>query len=154
MTDYKKGFQDGLYCFAWHGKDGLEVGTCGTTLKGALEKIEELFNYDPPEETGDEVELALRRTVQRAIGWLETITSGDGSGHADLARILKHELLDIDEKYFSARRVEEETWTNRARYLNEVFVDDRLTWEFPALAWPANLDAYMAKYPQEWQKNG
>jgi len=47
---YRKGFEDGLKCFAWW-KDGVQyVGTCGTTLRDALRQIRTLWGYDPPEE--------------------------------------------------------------------------------------------------------
>lgn len=45
---YKLGFVNGLQCFA-HWKDGVEyVGTCGKTLRAAIEKVETLHNYDSP----------------------------------------------------------------------------------------------------------
>jgi hypothetical protein len=44
---YKKGFVDGLTAFAWS-KDGQQlVGTCGTTLKEAIDKVETTWNYKP-----------------------------------------------------------------------------------------------------------
>ncbi len=50
MDNYKKGFLDGLKCFA-HWNDGEElVGTIGTTLKEAEKKLYTLWNYDPPQE--------------------------------------------------------------------------------------------------------
>lgn len=45
---YRKGFEDGLFCFAWW-KDGVQyVGSCGFTLKEAMEGITELHNFRPP----------------------------------------------------------------------------------------------------------
>lgn len=42
---YKQGFIDGITCYA-HWNDGVqEVGTCGRTLKEAIKKIEESWNY-------------------------------------------------------------------------------------------------------------
>ncbi len=53
LEAYEQGLEDGLRCFAWW-KDGVEyVGTCGTTLKQALENKKGLFVYLPPEETSD-----------------------------------------------------------------------------------------------------
>jgi len=50
--DYKKGFIDGLNAYAWW-RDGSQwVGSCGTSLREAIEKVESLYNYSPPlEET-------------------------------------------------------------------------------------------------------
>ena len=46
--DYRKGFEDGVRCFAWW-KDGVEmVGTTGKTLTMALEQLEELYGFNPP----------------------------------------------------------------------------------------------------------
>ena len=43
---YDKGFKAGLEAYAWW-KDGIQyVGTSGTTLKQALEKLEEIWNYE------------------------------------------------------------------------------------------------------------
>ena len=45
VSEYKRGFQDGIKCFA-HWKDGVEyVGTCGMTLEDALKSIENLNDY-------------------------------------------------------------------------------------------------------------
>ena len=47
---YYKGFEDGLRAFAWW-SDGEEfVGTCGWTLRRALQEITELSTYLPPKE--------------------------------------------------------------------------------------------------------
>lgn len=44
---YKRGFIDGMTTFA-HWKDGTQyVGTCGKTLKKAIEEVEDLFNFKP-----------------------------------------------------------------------------------------------------------
>lgn len=42
---YKKGFIDGLQCYAhWH--DGQQlVGTAGTILKEAIQRVERMWNY-------------------------------------------------------------------------------------------------------------
>lgn len=43
---YDKGFIDGLKCFA-HFKDGVQyVGTCGTTLQNAIDRMESLNGYN------------------------------------------------------------------------------------------------------------
>ena len=48
MDAYKKGFIDGLMAYA-HWKDGVQwVGTMGTKLEAAIEKVEGLWNYNPP----------------------------------------------------------------------------------------------------------
>ena len=44
---YDRGYIDGITCFAWHGKKGMEVGSCGTTLKYALEARKTMYNYLP-----------------------------------------------------------------------------------------------------------
>jgi hypothetical protein len=45
--DYDRGFRDGLAAYAWW-KDGVQyVGTTGTTLVEALEKVKETWNYEP-----------------------------------------------------------------------------------------------------------
>ncbi len=50
-ADYRKGFEDGIRCFAWW-KDGVEyVGTTGKTLKLALAEFEYLHTYQPPPAT-------------------------------------------------------------------------------------------------------
>lgn len=50
-SDYRKGFEDGVRCFAWC-KDGVEmVGTTGKTLAMALEQLEELYGFNPPPKT-------------------------------------------------------------------------------------------------------
>lgn len=42
---YREGFIDGLRAYA-HWKDGkLYVGTCGTTLRGAVADVENTWNY-------------------------------------------------------------------------------------------------------------
>ena len=47
---YRKGFEDGLECFAWW-KDGTQfVGTCSTTLKEAIKNVFNLWNFLPPKE--------------------------------------------------------------------------------------------------------
>jgi len=49
---YKQGFLDGVRAYAWY-KDGKQqVGTTGRTLKDALEKVEETWNYAPPNAAG------------------------------------------------------------------------------------------------------
>lgn len=45
---YRKGFEDGLRCFAWWKDGAQQVGTCGWTLKDALEHIEDLGTFSPP----------------------------------------------------------------------------------------------------------
>lgn len=49
MDEYKKGFIDGLRAFAlW--KQGREVlGTSEVSLEETIEKVEEVWNYKPPE---------------------------------------------------------------------------------------------------------
>ena len=42
---YDEGYKDGMTCFAWHGKNGLEVGTSGRSLEKALEERRENYNY-------------------------------------------------------------------------------------------------------------
>lgn len=47
-ADYRKGFEDGIRCFAWW-KDGVQmVGTCGTTLERALAGVENRHGFNPP----------------------------------------------------------------------------------------------------------
>lgn len=54
MEEYKRDFIDSLTAYA-HWKDGLqEVGTTGTTLKKAIEKVEKSWNYNPEKEGGKE----------------------------------------------------------------------------------------------------
>jgi len=49
-NDYKKGFEDGVRCFAWW-KDGTQmVGTIGTTLERALAGVENRHGFSPPPE--------------------------------------------------------------------------------------------------------
>lgn len=44
---YRRGFIDGMRCFA-HWKDGVQyVGTTGIRLDDAIEKVTELFYYNP-----------------------------------------------------------------------------------------------------------
>ena len=46
---YTKGFIDGLTAYAWW-KDGTQyVGSCGNTLKEAIEKVKKgkMYNFDP-----------------------------------------------------------------------------------------------------------
>lgn len=47
---YDKGYIDGMTCFAWHGKNGMEVGTSGLLLKKAIEQRAKNYNYTPPQE--------------------------------------------------------------------------------------------------------
>ena len=42
---YDKGYVDGVMCFAWHGKNGMEVGSCGTTLGYAIKARKTMYNY-------------------------------------------------------------------------------------------------------------
>jgi len=49
--DYIKGLKDGVRMFAWW-KDGKqEVGSCGTTLNGALAEIDK--EYEPMDKQDD-----------------------------------------------------------------------------------------------------
>ena len=45
---YKLGFADGMKAYAHWRDSHEEVGTCGTTLKDAVAKIERTWNYSPP----------------------------------------------------------------------------------------------------------
>lgn len=47
---YDKGYIDGVTCFAWHGKNGLEVGTSGRSLKITIEQRSSNYNYTPPKD--------------------------------------------------------------------------------------------------------
>jgi hypothetical protein len=50
-NDYRKGFEDGIRCYAWW-KDGVEyVGTTGKTLACALADFETVHNFNPPAAT-------------------------------------------------------------------------------------------------------
>jgi len=52
-VSYRKGFEDGVRCFAWW-KDGVAyVGTTGKTLEMALEQLEELYGFNPPPKVAD-----------------------------------------------------------------------------------------------------
>lgn len=42
---YKKGFEDGLRCFAYWQDGNQLVGTAGTPLKKALETVEDRWNF-------------------------------------------------------------------------------------------------------------
>jgi exonuclease VII small subunit len=45
--EYRRGFIDGLKCFAFW-KDGVQyIGTCGTTLAEAVEQVDFQWNYSP-----------------------------------------------------------------------------------------------------------
>lgn len=47
MKGYDRGFMDGLRAYAIN-KDGKQwVGSCGTTLKEAIEKRKECWSYTP-----------------------------------------------------------------------------------------------------------
>lgn len=46
------GYLAALYTYAWHGKDGLEVGTTGTRYKDVVEAMKKQFF----EVTGDQYE--------------------------------------------------------------------------------------------------
>lgn len=37
----------------------------------------------------------LRAIVEKAAGWLDTMSSADGSGHADLGRVLRMDLVPL-----------------------------------------------------------
>ena len=51
--EYKRGFTDGLACYA-HWKNGEQlVGTLPTLLKQAIEEIEHSWNYLPPTSIDD-----------------------------------------------------------------------------------------------------
>ena len=46
VSEYKRGFMDGIRCFA-HWRDGDQyVGTCGMALKTALANVENLEGYN------------------------------------------------------------------------------------------------------------
>jgi len=47
---YEQGFRNGLRTFAWWKEGEEQVGTCGTSLKDALEIVEKLWNFKPPKE--------------------------------------------------------------------------------------------------------
>lgn len=59
---YRKGFLDGLRCFAWW-KDGVEfVGTSGTRLRDAEAVCNTQWSYAPPvysDTNGDKMATAL-----------------------------------------------------------------------------------------------
>ena len=66
--DYRKGFEDGIRCFAWW-KDGVQmVGTCGTTLERALSGIENRHGFSPPAEPVKKVTLQHGETG-RLLKW-------------------------------------------------------------------------------------
>lgn len=44
---YRKGFLDGLAAYAWSKSGQQFVGTCGMTLKEAIENVEKTWNYKP-----------------------------------------------------------------------------------------------------------
>lgn len=49
LAQYRRGFEDGLRCFA-HWKDGREyVGTAGTRLSSSIKIMDSLHSYVPPE---------------------------------------------------------------------------------------------------------
>lgn len=53
MDEYKKGFLDGIECFAYYINGEQLVGTAGLTLKEAKQRVTTLWNYanlssDPP----------------------------------------------------------------------------------------------------------
>ena len=63
MSDYRKGFIDGLRAYA-HWKDGVEVvGTLGTTSREAIENVEATWNYAEP--------AAPVPTKPEAVAWIE-----------------------------------------------------------------------------------
>ena len=46
MTEYKRGYIDGLRAFAWW-KNGKQIlGSCEADLKHAIEFCEEIWNFD------------------------------------------------------------------------------------------------------------
>jgi hypothetical protein len=46
---YRHGFIDGVTAFAWY-RDGVQyVGTCGATLRGAIETLDRNPFYTPPQ---------------------------------------------------------------------------------------------------------
>lgn len=48
IAEYKRGFIDGLCAYA-HWKDGVEyVGTCNTTLKEVIQKVEDVWCFNSP----------------------------------------------------------------------------------------------------------
>lgn len=88
--DYRKGFEDGLRCFAWW-KDGVQhVGTTGKTLAMALEQMDELYGFNPPAPTvhdSDEIRnttnelqsIVDRWNVHRPVGTPVDVMLDDGT---------------------------------------------------------------------------
>lgn len=82
---YKQGFIDGLTAFA-HWKDGDQlVGTCGWTLKKALEEIETLSTYKklqemPPEEVPTNIrnEKGDFERIHVLYGFIASDETGEG----------------------------------------------------------------------------
>jgi hypothetical protein len=44
---YKTAYIDGLTAYSWMQDGKTYVGTCGTTLREAIEKVEKTWNYRP-----------------------------------------------------------------------------------------------------------
>lgn len=82
---YKQGFIDGMTNFAWW-KDGVQfVGTCGKTLKEAIEGIEQLSTYKklqemPPEEVPTNVRNAKGDfdRIHVLYGFIASDETGEG----------------------------------------------------------------------------
>ena len=75
-NDYKKGFEDGVRCFAWW-KDGVEyVGTTGKTLACALADIKALHGFQPPKVKPSSQRAILMRILQLCENYQNCDTEG------------------------------------------------------------------------------
>lgn len=62
---YDKGYIDGITAYAWHGKNGQEVGICETSLESAIKKRMDTYNYSPPQDVVPELLEALKQLINR-----------------------------------------------------------------------------------------
>ena len=87
MSDYDKGYRDGLAAFA-HWKDGVQyVGTCGTTLHEALLTMANHEAYQPPKPSG------LIAAAPDLLAAMKALTSNQHLNLGDLAYTIRDREL-------------------------------------------------------------
>lgn len=92
--------------------------------------------------------VSAEQRVQERIDRLEAenATLLEDSSVAERERLIEIEQL---------LKAQHAKWAERLHYIMEVWEvdeDGRFDHELPGLVWPEQLDIYMEKYPQAWQK--
>lgn len=114
-------------------------------MQARIDRLEDQYN------AAGEVWVDLYDTARRRIAELEAKNAALQAGVEVTDRALLDCISELDEQNapFNAK------WAERLHYVIEVWEvneDGRFEYEAPGVKWPEQLDIYMEKYPQAWQK--